>query len=128
MREPRKIWAYDREEFWFKRILNDERFSDFWFQDFRMKKETFDKIVQVVHPALEKRDTQIRRAMPIEKCVGVAIWRLATGDMFRSIAKTFAIGKSTAVKITKEVCVEMKRRLHHYISLHQVSQNKTGSV
>ena len=73
VREPRKIWAYEREEFWFSRMLNDERFSDFWSQDFRMKKETFDEIVQVVRPALEKRDTQLRRAIPIEKRVGVAI-------------------------------------------------------
>ena len=66
--------------------------------------------MQVVRPALEKRDTHLRRAIPIEKCVGVAIGRLATGDTFRSIAKTFAIGKSTTVKITKEFCLEMKRK------------------
>ena len=88
VREP-----YEREEFWFSRMLNDERFSDVWSQDFRMKKETFDEIVQVGRPALEKRDTQLRRAIPIEKRVGVAIWRVAAGDTFRSIAKTFAIGK-----------------------------------
>ena len=96
-------------------MLNDESFSDFWSQDFRMKKETFDEIVEVVHPALEKRDTQLRRAIPIEKCIGVAIWRLATGDTFRPIAKTFAIGKSTPVKITKGFCREMKRKAPHYI-------------
>ena len=73
VREPRKIWAYETEEFWFSRMLNDERFSDLCSQDFRMKKEMFDEIVQVVRPALEKRDTQIRRAIPIEKRVGVAI-------------------------------------------------------
>ena len=60
VQEPRKIWAYEREEFWFSRMLNDERFSDFWSQDFRMKKETFDKTAQVVRPASEKRDTQLR--------------------------------------------------------------------
>ena len=96
-------------------MLNDERFSEFWSQDFRMKKETFDEIVQVVRPALAKRDTQLRRAIPIEKYVGVAIWRLATGDTFRSISKTFAIGKSTTVKITKEFCLQMKREAPHYI-------------
>ena len=115
MREPRNIWAYEREEFRFSRMLNDERFSDFWSQDFRMKKETFDEIVQVVRPALEKRDTQLRRTIPIQKRVGVAIWRLATRTTFRSIAKTFAIGKSAAAKITKEFCLEIKRKAPHYI-------------
>ena len=71
--------------------------------------------MKVVRPALEKRDTHLRRAISIEKHVGVAIGRLATGDTFRSIAKTFAIGKSTTVKITKEFCLEMKRKASHYI-------------
>ena len=83
VREPRKIWAYEREEFWFSRMSNDQRFSDFWSQDFRMKEETFDEIVQVVRPAVEKRDTQLRRAIPIEKRVRVAIWRLAARGGFR---------------------------------------------
>ena len=87
VREPRKIWAYEREEFWFSRMPNDERFSDFWSQDFRMKEETFDEIVQVVRPALEERDTQLRRAIPIEKRVRVAIWRLATRGGF-TVQKT----------------------------------------
>ena len=44
-------------------MLNDERFSDFWSQDFRMKKETFGEIVQVVHQALKDSylETSYRR-------------------------------------------------------------------
>ena len=66
-----------------------------------MSQDTFRDIVRVVQPALEKRDTQFRRAIPIEKRVAIALWRLSTGNLFRTVAKTFVVGKSTAVQITR---------------------------
>ena len=48
---------------------------------------------------MEKRDTQLCRAVPIEKRVAVALWRLSIENSFRTTAKKFAVGKSTAVKI-----------------------------
>ena len=73
-----------------------------------MTQPTFIKIVELVRPRLERRDTQLRKAIPIEKPVAIAIWRLSTGNSFRSVAKTFAVGKSIAVKITREFCTEMR--------------------
>ena len=87
----------------------------FGLRIFECRKKRLMKLCKLFKKALEKRDTQLRPAIPIEKRVGVAIWRLATGHTFRSIAKTFAIVKSTAVKITKELCLEMKRKAPHYI-------------
>ena len=66
-----------------------------------MSQDTFRDIVRVVQPALEKRDTQFRRAIPIEKRVAIALWRLSTGSLFRTVAKTFLVCKSTAVQITR---------------------------
>ena len=66
-----------------------------------MSQDTFRHIVRVVQAALEKRDIQFRRAIPIEKGVAIALWRLSTGNFFRTVAKTFAVGKSTALQITR---------------------------
>ena len=63
--------------------------------------------MRVVQPALEKRDTQFWCALPIKKRVVIALWRLPTGNSFRTVVKTFAVGKSTAVQITREFCSEM---------------------
>ena len=64
-----------------------------------------EKLVALVRPNVEKQDTNQPKAIPIEKCVGVALWRLAIGNSFRSVAKMFAIGKSTAVKITHDCMI-----------------------
>ena len=78
-----------------------------WKQDFRMNGFNFEKLVNEVRHALEKQDTHdMRKAIRVEKRVAIAIWRLSTGNSFRSVAKTFAIGKSTAVKVTREFCKE----------------------
>ena len=118
-RKPRSVWAYERQEFWFNRMLydlqEDENFNLHWRQDFRMTLPTFMKIVELVRPRMEKRDTRFRRAIPIEKRVAIAIWRLSTGNSFRTVSKTFAVGKSTAVSITRKFCREMRRLAHLFI-------------
>ena len=49
----------------------------------------FEKLVAFVRSNLEKQDTNLQKAIPIEKRVGVALWRLARGNSFRSISKTY---------------------------------------
>ena len=71
--------------------------------------------MQLVRTRLEKRDTQLHKTIPIEKHVDVALWRLSTGNFFRSIEKTFGLGKSTAVQITAEFCKEIFRLSHLFI-------------
>lgn len=119
IRRARTVWSFFRRELWFGQMLNnnleDPNFDQHWRRDFRITLPTFMEIVQLVRPRLEKRDTRLRKAVPIEKRVAVAIWRLSTGNSFRTIAKTFAIGKSTAVQITKEFCAEMLRLSPRYI-------------
>ena len=116
IRRRRSVWAYQREEFWFDSMLNDQNFEQHRRSDFRMSQDTFRDIVRVVQAALEKRDTQFRRAIPIEKRVAIALWwRLSTGNLFRTVAKTFAAGKPTAVQITREFCSEMLRLAPRYI-------------
>ena len=58
---------------------------------------TFMYIVILVKNRLEMQDTRFREAVSTEKRVVIALWRLATGNSYRSISKTF--GKSTAVNI-----------------------------
>ena len=80
--------------------------------------------MRFVQPALEKRNTQFRRAIPIEKRFEIAFWRLLTGNLFRTVAKTFAVGKSTAVEITREFCSEMLRLAPRYIHFPEAEEKQ----
>ena len=95
------MWKFNREESWFKDILRNRRSDEFqtrWRQDFRINGINLEKLVALVQLNLETQDTNLRKVIPVAKRVGVALWRLVTGNSFRSVSKTFAIGKSTAVK------------------------------
>ena len=110
--KQRIIWMHGREERWFDVMWGNRHSPDFqlqWKLDFRMNGFNFEKLVNEVRHALEKQDTNMRKAIRVEKRVAIAIWCLSTGNSFRSVAKLFAIGKSTAVKITREFCKEFCR-------------------
>ena len=90
---------------WLNRHSSDFQFQ--WKLAFRMNGLNYEKLVDLVRPLLEKHDTQMRKATPIEKRIPVALWRLSTGNSFRTVLKTLAIGKSAAVTITHEFCTEI---------------------
>ena len=86
-----------------------------------MTPDTFVDIVTLIRNRLEKQDTRFREAVPIERVV-IALWRLATGNSYHNVSKTFAVGKSTAVGIIvyrdilsnfREPQVEQPKQLIH---------------
>ena len=67
-------------------------------------------------PFLQKQETIFRRVIPGEKRVAIGIWRLGTGNSYRTIAKTFGVGKSTAVTISYDFCSALVRIFDRFIS------------
>ena len=64
------VWKIEREEKRFVNIWENCHSSDFqlqWKLDFRMNGLNFERLVDLVHPALGKHDTQLRKAIPTEK-------------------------------------------------------------
>ena len=74
-RATRQIWALERREFWFSNLWERRNEDELvtlqrqWKEDFRVSERTFQSIVEIVRPRLEKRNTQLRNAIPIEKRV-----------------------------------------------------------
>ena len=64
---------------------------------------------------MAKTDTVFRKAVPIEKRVGVGLQRLLTGNTFRTISKVFGIGKSTVIKLVNELISELVRMSPEFI-------------
>ena len=74
-------------------------FSALGKNDFRVTKETFDYICQLVGPHLSRQNTRFRNAVALNKRVAIASWRLGTGNSYRTAGITFGQGKSTVIKI-----------------------------
>ena len=56
---------------------------------------------------MEKNDTIMRQAIPVEQRVALTLWFLSTGADYRSTGHLFRVSKSTVCIVTKEVCTAL---------------------
>lgn len=67
--------------------------------------ETFEYLCDLVRVDLQKQHTRFRSPVSVEERVGLALWRLATGNSYRSCGLQFGLGKSTA----KSICSKFEQ-------------------
>ena len=97
--------SYGQDWFqWLSQIRNQLIYQEFWKREFRLQTETFEYIVNLLRPSIEKQNTFWREAITVEKRIAIAIWRLSTGNSYRATSKVFGIGLSTACKLLAEFC------------------------
>ena len=75
----------------------------------------FRYIVRLVGPDLAKEDTNMRKALSVEKRIAVTLWRLAMGDTYRSTALQFGVGRATALKAKQEFCKILANKVGEFI-------------
>ena len=69
-----------------------------------MSQATFLYVCNEIRPVIEKEDTVMRTAIPVEQQVAMTLWFLATNLDYRTIGHLFGVSKPTVCAITKEVC------------------------
>ena len=73
-RVHRQAWVYPRPQGWFEEMYNNRLLRALWKDHFRVTRETFDFICQLVERDLQKEDTHLRKAIPVHKRVTIALW------------------------------------------------------
>ncbi|GLU10079.1 hypothetical protein SLE2022_269050 [Rubroshorea leprosula] len=102
--QQRRLWVKDRSKDWWDRCNHPDFPEEEFRQLFRMSKATFNMICEELEPAVMKKNTMLRDAIPVRQRVAVCIWRLATGEPLRLVSKRFGLGISTCHKLVLEVC------------------------
>lgn len=104
----RRVWVKDRSKAWWEQV-NSPDFPDSEFKKaFRMSKATFEMICNELESVVTKKNTMLRKAIPVRQRVAVCVWRLATGEALREVSKRFGLGISTCHKLVLEVCTAIK--------------------
>ena len=83
-RRRRVVWVYPRPQGWFEEMYRNTVMFLLWKNDLRVSKETFDYICQLIGPYLSMQTTRLRKAIPLNKSVGIALWKLGTGNSYRT--------------------------------------------
>ncbi|XP_068680624.1 uncharacterized protein [Montipora foliosa] len=88
----------------------------FFREHFRMSFDSLQALCRILSPFMAKRNTRFRAAVPIEKRVAIGLWRLGTGESYRSTSITFGVGKCTALNIVHDFIRALFHVREDYIS------------
>ena len=114
-RKHKTMWVYPRPQLWFEQLVVNHYQDHLWREHFWVSRGTFEYICGLVGPQLIRQNTFLRQAITVEKRVAVALWRLATGNSYRTVGLTFGIGQCTAMNIKDEFCSALIRRANDFI-------------
>ena len=103
----------------YETLLNGNFVEEWWKENLRISRRRFEYIVRFVGPDVAKKDTRLRECIPVKKRVAVALWRLATGDTYRSKGLQFGIGRCTAMLLKADFCKAIAKRVPQFIKFPQ---------
>ena len=87
---------------------------------------TFTYLCSELRSTIEKTDTEMRAAVPVEQRVALTLWFLATNADYRTIGHLFGVSKPTVCVIAKEVCAAIvKVLLPKYVRVPSGDELKT---
>lgn len=110
----KSCWALPKTGGFWEEIV--PRYSDISFlKHFGMGRETFQCLVDELYLDLVRENTTMRRAIPVDKRIAVALTVLKSNGDLLSVAKLFGIGKSTVHLILKEFSTAVCKTLYDKI-------------
>ncbi|TGZ45962.1 uncharacterized protein [Temnothorax longispinosus] len=101
----RRLWMKRRSyHFWDDIVLNTYDDAQ-WLESFRMRKDTFNKLCDIVKRELEPKPIFLKSREPlsVQKQVAVALYKLASCAEYRVVGNIFGIHKSTVKKCLYKV-------------------------
>lgn len=100
-----------RTKEWWSAAFSGQLGERWRLTNLRMSRSTFLYLCSQVRPLLQKQDTSLRAAIPVEDRVAVTLWRLANNADYRSVAELFGLGHSTVCHIFLECCTVIAKKL-----------------
>ena len=100
----RRFWALPRPQNWFSVLLLRQDLDFWWKQNFRVNRETFMRIVDIVRPHMTTRDSTCHTSR--EKCCSFTL-AFSYWGCYRSISITLGMGESSAETYTQLFCDTM---------------------
>ena len=111
-----KWYVKPRSTCWFEEYLFNIYTPDMFYDILRMRRRTFDRLVQDLRPHIQGQHTHWRQPIGVEKKVVVTLFKLMHGVSIPLVADKAALGKSTVHGILRQVCVAISNNFGHLIA------------
>lgn len=86
----------------------------------RMSTVDFELLLKLIAPKIQRQNTKLRDALPVQDRLAVTLKYLATGDCFSSLASDFDMSKQAIGKIVPEVCKAIVEKLRNYVKVKSI--------
>lgn len=90
-----------------------------WIQNFRMRKETFLYLCDQLRPFIQHEDTQLHKAICVEKRLAITLQCLVTPSEYRTIGHLFGVARCTVCIIVHETVEAIVKKI--VANIHQLS-------
>ncbi|KAH9382569.1 hypothetical protein HPB48_011995 [Haemaphysalis longicornis] len=112
----RPVWSHHRSSSWYDTILPNLPDSAFR-ENFCVSRTTFTYTVNACE-CMRRQDTNMRRAIPLDKRVAIGLYRLASSAERELWPTCFGVSRPSVNLIFREFCRVVVQRLEHlYIRL-----------
>lgn len=124
------MWTIPRPpESWFEIHYNDPTVPQEYFrQQLRVYKNTFEIILHILGPRLERRNSRFRNCLPPEKVLALGLYRLAHGNSYSSIGPAFNVGKSTVIEAVQDVVNGLYELRNEHIKFPETLAEVNSSI
>ncbi|CAI5949712.1 unnamed protein product [Closterium sp. NIES-65] len=99
----RRLWTRPRSRAWWEECIDPNYPPETFRKTFRMSRETFMELCDILGPLIVKRSTRIREAIPVDIRIGASLWRLATAEPLHLISRRFGLGQTTVHFVSNDV-------------------------
>jgi len=122
-------WTVPRPvDSWFEHHYYDPTIpQDFFRQQLRVTKNTFDLILNVLGHRLVRQNSRFRAPLPPEKVLALGLYRLGHGNSYVTIGPVFNVGKSTVIEAVQDVVNGLYELRNEYIKFPEtVAETSTA--
>ena len=90
-----------RTSTWWDNFMNNVMLDDEWPENFRLSKVNFVKLCEELRAYLNKKTTNMRKPVSVEKQIAVTLYYLSDEGRYRKVTNAFRLGKSTVSEIVR---------------------------
>ena len=92
-----------------------------------MSGSTFNILIDLLRPRMEKRDTNFREAIPIERRIAIALWRLAMEIHIDECQKCFLLDSQHQMK-SALFCRSISEMVNHFIKFPETRVERKNAI
>ncbi|XP_066015457.1 uncharacterized protein, partial [Pocillopora verrucosa] len=116
-------------ELWFDVHYNNPAVPEEYFQQqLRVNRNTFETILHILGQRLERRNTWFRDCIPPAKVLALGLYRLAHGNSYSTIGPAFNVGKSTVIEAVQDVVKGLYELCDEYIKFPETIAEVSSSI